>query len=386
MAKGSPILRAWNDAFKPSCRRRGMRFVTAAGFVLDDVYVTELFYPQVFHPDKDPDRLRISWTVDIKPLAVDEILWAAFMPDVVMGRQMRINRRINGAFRVQPLRIDSGRLDFPATDEPNWDPVLDEFDRVRAEFIATHATAADYAAMVEQHPDGIAPSRTLTRTVTALIAAGRNTAAARIADEAIARGERGGMSSTVDVLKYLAAYAKGPAAYAEFTASLIPTHDYTVLYESRSSSPTGLCREHHPSSMRRMLAEMNGTDPWAIVLSVRPPAGAPADFSTSLYLQAAGTAETMVIEFCRPGGADIGAVSVRSVVGHPHTGAAELDVDIVLPRSVQTLSRHEVFTADEAAEMFERFYRTDTIGEGYVLRPVEGYTADGGYIDLRGAP
>lgn len=57
-----------------------MRFVTATGFVLDDVYVTELFYPQVFHPDQDLDRLRITWTVDIKPLAVDDILWAAFMP------------------------------------------------------------------------------------------------------------------------------------------------------------------------------------------------------------------------------------------------------------------------------------------------------------------
>lgn len=125
---------------------------------------------------------------------------------------------------------------------------------------------------------------------------------------------------------------------------------------------------------------MNGSDPWAVVLSARPPRGVVADCSTSLYLQAAGTAETMEIEFCRPGGADIGAVSVRSVVGHPHTGPAELDVDIVVPRSFQTISRHEVFTADEASEMF---YRTDTIGDGYTLRPVEGYTADGGYIDLR---
>ncbi|QRY46140.1 hypothetical protein JVX93_04455 [Mycolicibacterium boenickei] len=384
MAKGSPIVQAWNDAFKPACRRRGMRFVSATGFLLDDVYVTELFYPQAFHPDKDPDRLRISWTVDIKPLAVDEILWAAFIPDVVMGRQMQINRRINGAFKVQPLRIGSGHRDVPVTSEPDWGPILDEFDRVRAEFIAAHPTAADYAAAVEQHPDGIAPNRALTRTVTALIAAGRTPDAARMADTAIARGERGEMSSAVDVLKYLAAYAKGPAAYAEFTTSLIPTHDYTVLYESRASRQTGLCREHHPGSMRRMLAEMNGAEPWAIVVSVRPPVGTPADFSTSLYLQAAGTAEAMQIEFCRPGGADIGAVSVRSVVGHPHPGTAALDVDIVLPRSVQTISRHEVFTAQEAADMFERFYRTDTIGDGYTLRPVEGYTADGGHIDLRG--
>jgi hypothetical protein len=386
MARRSPPQQAWADALRPACRRRGMRFVSAAGFVLDDVYITELFYPQVLHPDKDPDRLRISWTVDIKPLAVDEILWAAFLPDVVMGSQMRINRRVNGAFRVTPLRIDSGHRDVPAIDEPDWDLVLDHFDRVRADFIAAHPTVADYAAALEQHPDGIAPNRGLTRTITALIAAGRTADAGRMADEAISRGEQGSMSSTVDVLKYLAAYAKGPAAYAAFTASLIPTHDYEIVYESRAGGPTGLCREHHPSSVRRMLAEMDGSDPWAIVLSARPPAGTPADFSTSLYLQAAGTAEAMVIEFCRPGGADLGAVSVRSVVGRAHTGPAERDVEIVLPRSTQTIRCHEVFTAREAADVFERFYRTDTIGDGYALRPVEGYTADGGHIALGGVP
>lgn len=50
----------------------------------------------------------------------------------------------------------------------------------------------------------------------------------------------------------------------------------------------------------------------------------------------------------------------------------------MLPRSTETISRCEVFTVDEAADMFERFYRTDTIGDGYMLRPVEGYTAAGG--------
>lgn len=186
------------------------------------------------------------------------------------------------------------------------------------------------------------------------------------------------MFSTVDVLEYLAAYAKGPQAYAAFIESLAPTHDYDVTYESRSSTATWLCREHHVGSMRRRLAEMDGSDPWAVVLSARPPAG----YATSLYLQAAGTAEAMGIEFCRPGGTEIGAVSVRSVVGHSHTGPADLDVEIMLPRSTQLISRHEVFTAEEAADMFERFYRTDAIGDEYTLRPIEGYTAEGGHIDL----
>jgi hypothetical protein len=66
----------------------------------------------------------------------------------------------------------------------------------------------------------------LTRTVTALIAAGRADEAAQLADDAVAAGEGGGMSSSVDVLKYLSAWAKGPQAYYHFRVSLKPTHDY----------------------------------------------------------------------------------------------------------------------------------------------------------------
>ncbi|WP_225433654.1 hypothetical protein [Mycolicibacterium mucogenicum] len=387
MAKRSSVEQAWMDTLRPACRARGIRFVGGSGFVVDDIYLTELCYPRVFHPDKDPDRLRVIWTVDIKPLAVDEILWDAFLPDVVMGPQMRINRRVNGAFRVQPLGIEEGSLDVLATDEPNWSPVLDAFDRARTAFIAAYPTAADYVSALEQRGDGIAPNRALTRTVTALIAAGRAEEAAQMADQAIAAGESGGMSSTVDVLKYLSAWAKGPQAYYDFRVSLKPTHDYSAMYETkRSNVSVDLSREHHRGMMAHHVHDMDSSDPWAIVLSARPPAGVPADFSTSHYLQAAGSADAMTIEYCEPGGAEIGAVSVRSVVGHPHTGTAKLDVDIVLPRSVETISRHEVFTAQEAAEMFERFYRTDVIGEGYVLRPVEGYRADGGLIDLREPP
>jgi hypothetical protein len=48
------------------------------------------------------------------------------------------------------------------------------------------------------------------------------------------------------------------------------------------------------------------------------------------------------------------------------------------------VSAAEVFAADEAAELFISYYRTGDIPPGYVLRPVEGYTRDGGLIDLRG--
>ncbi|MBS9532916.1 hypothetical protein KIH27_04850 [Mycobacterium sp. M1] len=353
-----------------------MRFVSECGFVLDDVYITSIG-PGIGVDSENPDRLRIGWRVDIKPLAVDEILWTAFLPDVVFGPRMRINRRINGAFTVSSLRVHRGSRDVLVTGAPDWEPILDEFERVRADFVAAHPTPADYVLALEDSPEHIAPSSALTRMVTALIAAGRTTDAVAVAEDAIARGEGGGMWSEVDVLKYLAAYAKGPEAYAAFTASLLPTHDYQVLYESRSCSPTGLSREHHRGSMRLELSRMDGCDPWAVILSARVPDGEPQAAATERYLQAAGTAEAMVIEIRQPAQAAGGVVSVRSVLGHRHTGTAERDVEIVLPSSTQTVTRHEVFSADEAADLFEAFYRTDTIGDGYTLRPAEGYIADG---------
>jgi hypothetical protein len=268
-----------------------------------------------------------------------------------MGPKRKINRRVNGAFQIQALRFHEASRDVSDGDPPDWGPVLDDVERARAEFIAEHPTPTDFVRALEQRRDTIAPNRDITRTVTALIAAGRGDDAARVAEEAIARGESGSMSSTVDVLKYLAAYAKGPRSYAEFTASLIPTHDYQVIYESRPSGPTGLCREHHRGSMSRVLTEMNGRDPWALVLSARQPAGAADDATWSLYLQAAGAAKAMVVEFCRPEGDG----SVRAVLGHSSAAAGEREGAIVLPRGAQMVSLREVFTAEEAVALFETF-------------------------------
>lgn len=362
-----------------------MRFVSGTAFVLDDVYLTSVD-ARVVHPDQEPGRLRIDWAVEIKPLAVDDVLWAAFLPDVVMSRQVRVNRRVNGAFQVRPLRIASGSRDVAAGGAPDWNPVLDACGAARDDFIAAHPDAAGFVAALEQDGGGHASGQGLVRVVAALVAADRAQDAARVADDAIARGERGPMASRVDVLKYLSAYAKGAEAYAAFTASLVPTHDLRVLCEAERGISVDLARAHHPGRIGRHLSRMDGADPWALVLTARPPAGMPDDHSTSLYLQAAGTAEAMVVEFCRPGGADLGAVSVRSVVGRPHAGRDRPDVEIVLPRATVRIARHEVFTADEAAELFEAFYRTDTIADGCTLRPVEGYTVDGASIDLSAAP
>ena len=47
-----------------------MRFVSGEGFVVDDVYLTEL-WPKV-HQD-GPGSVVISWQILIKPLAVDDV-------------------------------------------------------------------------------------------------------------------------------------------------------------------------------------------------------------------------------------------------------------------------------------------------------------------------
>jgi hypothetical protein len=50
-----------------------MRFVSDEGFLVDDVYITSLSWD-----DAGPEAL--GWRIAIKPLALDDVLWAAFMP------------------------------------------------------------------------------------------------------------------------------------------------------------------------------------------------------------------------------------------------------------------------------------------------------------------
>ena len=98
------------------------------------------------------------------------------------------------------------------------------------------------------------------------------------------------------------------------------------------------------------------------------------------YLQAAGTAEAMVVEIRQPGGAELGAVSVRCVVGHAQVPGGGRDVVIALPRSTEKIARHEVFAAAEATILFETFFHSGGLPDGYTLRPIEGYTGVGGHV------
>lgn len=371
----------WAEELRSASRRRRLKVVSGIPFVADDTYLSVL-ETRVDRLGGRADRLRISWALTVKPLAVDDILWAAFLPDAEMGPVKRRNRRVNGAFQVRPLQIAEGSREVGATEAPGWDPELDAFESARTDFLAAHPSVADFVTAVEQDASVLGSGQRILQSVTALIAADRSEEAARLAEEATSRGQRGPMSAEVDVLKYLAAYARGPEAYAAFTASLAPTHTVQVHGESGTGSSAQLAREHHRGRMGHHLASLNGSDPWAVVLSALPPAGMEEDPSTLSYLQAAGSVDAMVLEICLPGGEEPGIVATRYVLGHPHAGEDPRDVEIRLPRSTERVGRHEVFTAAEASEIFERFYRTDTIGDGCALRPVEGVTAEGDRIEL----
>jgi hypothetical protein len=101
------------------------------------------------------------------------------------------------------------------------------------------------------------------------------------------------------------------------------------------------------------------------------------------YIQAAGRADAMTVEICKPGGQQWGVDWVRYVIGHPDSEGAVLDVPIVLPQSTEMRSRAEIFEADEASQLFYSYYKTGDIPATYALRPEQGFTREGDNIDLR---
>jgi hypothetical protein len=354
-----------------------MRYVSGEGFVVDDVYLTEL-WPKV--QQDGSGGVVISWQILIKPLAVDDVLWAAFMPEVVMGPTMRINRRINGAFRIQPLTIATGsRTAAPGDEpEPHWDSLIDEFDAIRTDFVTGHPTAAHFLAAIRADAPAERRAIDVQRELTTLIAIDRGPEAAALAEATLAAGEQGTMSTdNLDVLELLAVYARGPEAYAAFMASLVPTHDLKTITEDRGERTTGLIRGRHHGGFGLSLARFDGAGAWGLILEIR--ATDPDNPGSVRYLQAAGSAQAMTVELRRPGGDDWGAVSVLYTVGHPQSDPdhSSSDVAIELPTATLSIRSNEVFTAEEATELFFTYYRADTIPDQYTLRAVRGYDADG---------
>lgn len=164
---------------------------------------------------------------------------------------------------------------------------------------------------------------------------------------------------------------------------------YSHVLESGGGLITSISSRRDMDEFAKRLRRFDGVELFALCVWPLPEGmdydqAVDAGLDAQEYLQAAGRADQLTVELRKAGGQQWGAEWVRYVVGHPHSGPAPLDVEIVLPKSTEVISAPEVFDATEAARLFYDFYKTGAIPTEYTLRPVQAFTADGAVIDLRG--
>lgn len=128
----------------------------------------------------------------------------------------------------------------------------------------------------------------------------------------------------------------------------------------------------YPDAIRFMLNRMDGASSWAYSLW-RAPEGADLldeiPFSDA-YLQCAGSAEAMTIESRL---VDADGTAHQYVVGRPGE-RAEQPSEVIRwddGRHATKVFASEVFTADEAADVFYAYFLTDVVPEPYILRELD---------------
>ncbi|MGM7667929.1 hypothetical protein [Microbacterium sp. A93] len=129
----------------------------------------------------------------------------------------------------------------------------------------------------------------------------------------------------------------------------------------------------YPDQLRFALNRMNGTSLWAYSLWRAPEdANLLEDIPLSdEYLQSAGTAEAMTIEM-RAFDAD--GVAHQYTVGKAGDEPAAAPTEVIRwdeGRHSTTVYPNEVFTADEAADVFYAYFLTNTVAEPYILRELD---------------
>lgn len=160
-----------------------------------------------------------------------------------------------------------------------------------------------------------------------------------------------------------------------------PTHAMAFSSGAASTKGGGSGRLQFLGPLRRL----DGSERWFVTFYPLPEGRRFEEVRnevTEEYIQAAGTADAMMLDIRKPGGVQWGADWVRYFIGHPVGHGALPDVAISLPKGDEFISGSEVFAADEAADIFLAYYTTGDIPPGYVLRPVEGYTRSGDIIDV----
>ncbi|WP_458319619.1 hypothetical protein [Mycolicibacterium brisbanense] len=379
MPTAKELRKLWDQRIKDECKARGLRFVAGCGYRADSVYLSVFTAGRWTTKGEAVPRWR--WTVAVKPLVLDEILWEAFMPDEDLGGpRKRLNLRVSGWFTVDGLVVGSGFVDVPDPAQPDAAvmTMFDEFDRLTAEFVAAHPDVDAYLKALQAMPAEQAGwPRNRLREIVTLIAVGDRDAAGALADAELAGGEHGPMSGPRgSVFELLSVYCKPAEVQAQYWERVKPTHRLTRV--SATSGPvtvTLASGRERDGSFDRRLRKFNGSDDFALILT---PIG-----DEDTYLQAAGSGpDRITVEIRKPGGQQWGVDSVRYVIGRPGSDGAALDHSIELPTSTQMVRAAEIFEADEVSALFTGFYRTGSIPETYALRPAEGWTADGTNVDL----
>ena len=122
----------------------------------------------------------------------------------------------------------------------------------------------------------------------------------------------------------------------------------------------------------RMLSRFDGTKAFSLLLWKLPPGKRLDDVKSpdeeaNEYIQCAGSADRMTCEVRRLRGGKY----EHLVLGHATNGENPGNQETIRWDDVETLvAPNEVFSADEAAELFLSYYRTGCVPSKYVLRPL----------------
>ncbi|MBO0981416.1 hypothetical protein [Microbacterium sp. SD291] len=126
----------------------------------------------------------------------------------------------------------------------------------------------------------------------------------------------------------------------------------------------------YPEAIRFALNRMNGSSFWAYSLWRAPEE---ADLLDDIplsdeYIQSAGSAEAMTLELRR---LEADGSAHQYVIGKPGGEQIANPAEVISwddGRHSTRVHPHEVFTADEAAEVFYAYFLTDAVPAPYVLR------------------
>lgn len=188
------LRKIWDKRYTALCRERKIRTIGGYGYLATDTYISS----NALTVNQKGDDVHLSWWCEIKPLAIDPILWTIFMPETDLGSERRrLSLRVNGAFTATGLKIDRETTVVLPTADPDFHITryLDRFAAAHTDFTAHYPTIDDFLSQLRTRTETpkLNPSRKSLREALTLIAAGRVDEAAHLVDTAIAAGDKGHM-------------------------------------------------------------------------------------------------------------------------------------------------------------------------------------------------